>query len=232
MIGDTERGNAIEVFISYSHKDKHLRGELENHLTRLKRTGVITIWHDRKIDAGQKWADQIDEHLNTAQVVLLLISSNFLASDYCYDVEASRAMERSRAGDAHVIAVILRPVDWEGTPFSELQCLPTNAKPVTSWSNRDKAFADVAMGIRKVVDKLLREKQEEVTQQLIQAGVNPQATAIFEQILADAQRQRTERWKILKDVQTKIFEIQQDVTVNQARTADEAFKKWSEYIKG
>jgi len=146
----------IEVFYSYSHKDEELRDELEKHLSILRRQGVITGWHDRKISAGGEWAGEIDQHLNTAKVILLLISADFLASDYCYDVEMTRAMERHDNGDAQVIPVILRKVDWQGSPFGKLQALPTDAKPVTSWSNRDEAFANIAEGIRKAIEDLCK----------------------------------------------------------------------------
>lgn len=147
-------GTAVEVFYSYSHKDESLRDELLNHLSALKRQGVIANWHDRKIGAGREWKGEIDEHLDNAQVILLLISSDFLASDYCYDVEMKRAMERHEKGEARVIPVILRPVDWSGTLFAKLQALPRDAKPVTTWSNQDEAFADVARGIRAAVEDL------------------------------------------------------------------------------
>lgn len=232
MTGDAEPGDTIKVFFSYSHKDRDLRDELDKHLSALQRQGWITTWNDREIEAGQKWATQIDEHLNTAQVILLLVSSDFLASDYCYDVEAGRAMERYRAGDAQVIAVILRPVDLEGTPFSDFQCLPTDAKPVTSWSNRDEAFLDITKGIRKVIEKLLHKKQVDVKQQLINVGVNTQHTEIFTRMAADRQKTATERWKILQETQREIFEIAQATAANKARTQDKMFEKWDEYIRG
>jgi TIR domain-containing protein len=141
----------IEIFISYSHKDEALREELGKHLSLLKRRGVINEWHDRRIGAGQEWAGAIDEHLNSAAVILLLVSSDFLASDYCYDQEMKRALERHDAGDARVIPVILRSVDWAGAPFGKLQALPKDGKPVTSWPNQDEVFSDIARGIRKVV---------------------------------------------------------------------------------
>jgi formylglycine-generating enzyme required for sulfatase activity len=145
----------IEVFFSYSHKDVELRDELEKHLSILKRQGVIESWHDRRIGAGREWKGDIDKHLNTADVILLLISADFLASDYCYDVEMERAMERHEAGEARVIPVILRPVDWKGAPFGKLQALPRDAKPVTEWPNHDKALLDVARGIRAAVKELV-----------------------------------------------------------------------------
>ena len=149
---------AIEVFFSYAHEDENLRDELAKHLSILKRERVIMAWHDREISAGTEWAGHIDEHLNTAQIILLLISADFLASDYCYDIELTRAMERHAAGDARVIPVILREVDWRGAPFGRLQALPKNALPVTNWENRDQAFADVARGIRKAVKELTSKK--------------------------------------------------------------------------
>ena len=79
----------------------------------LKRQDIITAWYDREISAGTEWEGSIDAHLNTAHVILLLISADFLASDYCYDIELTRAMERHAVGDARVIPVILRDVDWE-----------------------------------------------------------------------------------------------------------------------
>ena len=143
--------SSIEVFFSYSHRDETLRNELEKHLTMLRRQGVISGWHDRRITAGSEWSGAIDEHIESAQVVLLLISADFLHSEYCYDVEMRRALERHSAGDARVIPVIARAVDWAGAPFAQLQALPTDGRPVSSWTNQDEAFTDVARGIRKVV---------------------------------------------------------------------------------
>lgn len=149
-----ESAKAIEVFFSYSHKDEDLRDELEKHLSILKRQGVIQSWHDRRIGAGREWEGEIDKHLNTAHIILLLISADFLTSDYCYEVEMKRAMERHQAGETRVIPVILRPCDWEDALFGKLQALPMDAKPITSWPNRDEAFLDVARGIRAAVEEL------------------------------------------------------------------------------
>ncbi len=154
----SESKGAIEVFFSYSHRDETLRDELAKHLSILKRQGVITAWHDRQITAGSEWAGAIDDHLNSARVILLLISADFLASDYCWDVELKRAIERHEAGDACVIPIILKPVDWSGAPFSKLQALPKNAQPVTSWANPDEAFLDVAKGIRRAVEAIVQAK--------------------------------------------------------------------------
>jgi hypothetical protein len=139
------------LFFSYSHKDEALRDELEVHLAMLKRSGAIESWHDRKIPAGDELDGAIDAKLNSAQVILLLVSPDFLASRYCYDVEVQRAMERHYEGSARVIAVILRPCDWESTPFAKLLLTPTDAKPVTKWPNQDEAFLDVVKQIREAL---------------------------------------------------------------------------------
>lgn len=144
----------IEIFYSYSPRDERLRQRLETHLGTLRQQGIITDWHDRKIIAGSDRMQSIDTHLMTAKVILLLISPDFLASDYCYGVEMQRALARHAAGEAWVIPVILRPVDWQGTPFAHLQCAPTDAKPITTWANRDEAFLNIATAIRSAIEHL------------------------------------------------------------------------------
>jgi len=146
--------SAVEIFFSYSHKDKELRDELAKHLSNLKRKGVIAEWYDRQIPPGKEWEEQINDHINTAQIILLLVSSDFIASDYCWKKEVQRAMQRYDAGEAVVIPIILRPVDWEGTPFHRLQGLPQNVKPVTLWQNQDEAFLDITQGIKTVIKNL------------------------------------------------------------------------------
>lgn len=143
----------IHLFYSYSHEDEQLRDELEKHLMGLKRQGILTDWYDRDIRAGDEWNRQINSHLNTADIILLLVSADFLASDYCYSIELTCALQRQKHGSARVIPVILRPVDWSVAPFGKLQALPTNAKPITLWANRDEAFENVAKGIRAVVEE-------------------------------------------------------------------------------
>ena len=144
----------ITLFFSYSHQDEALRDELAKHLSLLERQGVLSSWHDRQIAPGSEWAGQIDHYLEQAQIILLLVSSDFLASNYCYDIELGRALERHEAGEAVVVPVILRSVDWQGAPFRRLQALPKNGEPVTAWGDRDAAFTDVAKGIRKVAASL------------------------------------------------------------------------------
>ena len=93
--------------------------------------------------------------MNSAGVILLMVSADFMASDYCWDVEMSRVMERHDVGEAVVIPIILRAVDWHSAPFGKLQALPKDGKPVTSWPNLDEAFTNIATGIRGAVERLL-----------------------------------------------------------------------------
>ena len=144
----------IKVLISYSHKDEKLREKLEDHLSILKHDGVIDAWHDRKIIAGAEWETDIFTHLDQAQIVLLLISPSFLASNYCYVKEGKRALARHEQGEAVVIPVILRPCDWKGAYFEKLQVLPKDARPIVKWPDRDEAFADVAKGIRRRIEEM------------------------------------------------------------------------------
>jgi tetratricopeptide (TPR) repeat protein len=150
-------GAPVEVFFSYAHEDEKWRQELEKHLSMLKRSDLITAWHDREILAGKEWAQEIDRHLNTAHLILLLISPDFMASDYCWGVELQRAMERHHAGEARVIPILIRPVSWKGAPFGALQALPANNSPVASWLHPDDAFLQVAEGIRKAVEEVHRQ---------------------------------------------------------------------------
>lgn len=150
------------VFFAYARRDRRLRNDVEDHLALLKREGLISEWNDRMIAAGQEWKDQIDRHLEEADVILLLVSANFVASDYCYDIEMARAMERHYGGEARVIPVILRPCQWTSAPFGKLQALPTDAKAVTLWSNRDAALLNIADGIRVAVEEMTHGREKVV----------------------------------------------------------------------
>jgi hypothetical protein len=147
--------HTIKVFFCYAHEDDDLRKQLVNQLSYLRRLRYITGWFDRDIQAGTDWEHEIETRLDAASIILLLISADFIASDYCYTVEMQRALEKQKAGTAHVIPIILRPVAWEETPIGELETLPTGKKPVTQWADRDEAWLNVAQGIRELVKTLL-----------------------------------------------------------------------------
>lgn len=144
----------VQLFYSYSHKDESLRDQLKSHLSALTREGLISGWHDRMITAGTEWQGEIDENLQHARIILLLVSASFLDSDYCNDVELRYAMEHHHKGEARVIPVILKPCDWHHTVFAKLQALPKDGKAITKWSNRDDAWLDVVKGIRNALKEV------------------------------------------------------------------------------
>jgi internalin A len=152
-----ERRQSVRLFYSYSHKDEGLRNELETHLKLLQRRGLIDTWQDRKIEAGDDWKRRIDDNLERADIILLLVSSDFIASDYCYEIEMKRALERQEKGEAVVIPVIVRDVNLKDAPFAGLQSLPKDRLAVAEWKSRDSAWRDVSEGLEKVVEGI-REK--------------------------------------------------------------------------
>lgn len=144
----------IKIFYCYAHEDRDLRDRIDKHLGVLKRTGQVMGWYDREIQVGTEWEREIEVHLSTASIILLLVSADFVNSDYCYGMEMQKALEMHEKRKAHVLPILLRPVDWQDAPFAKLQILPTGAIPVTEWQNQDKALEDVARQIRTVVNTL------------------------------------------------------------------------------
>jgi tetratricopeptide (TPR) repeat protein len=159
----TAPARALEIFYSYAHEDEGLRQRLQTHLGVLKHQQLISEWHDREIRAGEEWAKQLRVHLDTADIILLLVSPDFLNSEYIHSVEMKRALERHNAGEARVIPIILVPVYWKDTPFSKLSVLPRDGKPVVSsfWHTLDEAFFDIAEGISKVVKEFPAKTKEQ-----------------------------------------------------------------------
>jgi hypothetical protein len=142
----------LRVFYSYSHVDEPMLHELRKHLAVLRRQGLITEWYDRDIEAGAAWRQEIARQIEAADIILLLVSADFLSSDFCYEEEMLRAVERSYRGEATTIGVILRPVDgWQSTPFASLQVVPRDGRPITRWPNADDAYSDVAARIRSLL---------------------------------------------------------------------------------
>ncbi|HEX8089116.1 MAG TPA: tetratricopeptide repeat protein, partial [Blastocatellia bacterium] len=149
----------VKIFFSYSHKDELWRHDLEQFLTPFIIQGIISNWHDRKILPGEEFDDKISENLNSAHIILLFVSVDFLASAYCYGKEMKRAMERYEAGEARVIPIIVRSCVWDTAPFGKLQALPTNARPLNTWRDRDRALTIVTNGIREVVNYIKNSDQ-------------------------------------------------------------------------
>ena len=145
-----------ELIFIYARYDEKLLNPLLKQLSPLKSQGLISGWYDREIVAGRDWEYEIDKHLNIASIILLLISPDFIASSYCYGREMKRALERQALGEARVIPIILRPVIWRYAPFGKLQALPKDAKPVTTWPNRELAYLDIALGIQKAITEQMK----------------------------------------------------------------------------
>jgi len=152
----------VKLFFSYSHKDEELRNELEIHLALLKRQGVISSWHDRRIIAGSELDKTISTELETANIILLLISAHFLASDYCYEKEMIRAVEKHKEGSAKVIPVILHPCDWHSASFGNLRATPTNGKPVSKFANQHEAFSIIAKDVREAAESMSEQNDRNI----------------------------------------------------------------------
>ena len=184
-----ESNKPLNLFYCYAREDKALCNELDVHLSGLKRQNHIITWSDREIRPGVAWKKEINANLKTSHLILLLVSPHFIASDYCYGIEMDYALQMHQAGKARVIPVIMRPVDWEDMPFSELKMLPTDAIPVASWANRDDAFLDIARNIRKTVKELrilLKTKEEWVEEGngFIDFKKNEEAIACFNRAIS------------------------------------------------
>jgi replicative DNA helicase len=151
-----------KIFFSYSHKDENLREQLNTHLSILKRNELIEEWHDRKITPGQDWRSEIDKHLDDSDIVILLISPDFIASEYCYANELSRAIERHEANQSIVIPIIVRPVNWSNAPFAKIQALPKDAIPVTTWPNIDEAWMTISEEIQKAISDVAKLKNRKI----------------------------------------------------------------------
>ncbi len=197
----------LRVFYSYEFSDRKWREKLAVHLSQLQREGLIEQWSDQQIFAGSVRSQAIDQAIRSADIILLLISADFLASDACYQDEMQHALERHQRGEARVVPLLVRPCDWQHSPFAHLQCLPRNTKPVTAWANQDQALVAIVQELRKIIT------QQQTLNQVAGAdrrlvdrngyGVNGQAlyTAIFEKSsgpawmahyrLTDEQRQQT-----------------------------------------
>ncbi|MCU0565643.1 MAG: SUMF1/EgtB/PvdO family nonheme iron enzyme [Oculatellaceae cyanobacterium Prado106] len=196
----------IKVFISYSRKDQDLRDKLETYLSPLVRLGKITIWHDRKIPGGAEWKEEIDHHIQTAEIILLLISTNFTHSKFCYETELPIAMARHDAEDAKVLPILLSSVPfWQELPFAKLQIYPSNSKPISEWDREAHAFGDIVLGIGAIVNDLFAARQQH------QQELNNWLAQIPLPLSADDQPELARRQKLAKindtEVSEKISEI-------------------------
>lgn len=152
---------AVKIFCSYSHKDEEYKDELETHLANLKRLGLIDLWTDRRILPGDNWDFEINDKLQNADIILLLISSDFIASNYCYDVEIKQAIKQHKEQKSITIPIALRECDWYDAPFSFIQGLPSDMKPIVSknWFSKDEAYKDVSVNLRRLINEIINRKQ-------------------------------------------------------------------------
>ncbi len=146
------------MFISYAHKDEPFKDDLVKHLRPLQRLGLVEQWNDRRIPAGVEWAPEISKHLDQARLIVLLISVDFVNSDYCYGIELERALVKHAEGTAVVVPVIVRSCLWQHSPFAKLQALPKDARAISTWADRDEAYTSVAESLRQVAETLLKPK--------------------------------------------------------------------------
>lgn len=173
----------LELFCCYAREDQEMLERLKKHLVPLQRQGQIIIWSDTNLHAGVEWEKELHRHLESADIILLLISPDFMNSEYCYSTEMKRAIQRHEQNNARVIPILLRPTYWKGAPFEKLQMLPTNAKPVKNWPSDDDAFHDITEQVNRVVS------ERQIQHALVEAdghahaGRYQEALACYEQIL-------------------------------------------------
>ncbi len=157
----------IEIFISYVRKDEKLLdmllNALEGPLKPLKQQGLVSLWHERDIQPGAIASLEVQKHLRAAHVILLLISADFIAMDFCYSEEMMQLTRRHQAGEVCLIPILLRETYWQEAPFGGFQPLPDNGEAVNSWENKDRAFLNVAKGVKKVIDELIALKSIQLT---------------------------------------------------------------------
>lgn len=153
-LANAQGTNALRLFVSYSHADEQLKDELLRHIEPLKHLNLIESWHDRKLVAGEEWEKVISKNLENADIILLLVSIDFINSKYCLDIELERALELHEEKKAVVVPIILRSCLWQHTAFAKLQALPQDAKAVYAWSDRDEALVNIANGIKQVAEEI------------------------------------------------------------------------------
>ena len=153
-LADVPGSKALSLFISYSHADEGVKTELLKHLEPLKKLHLVETWHDRKLKPGEEWENVISKELEKADIILLLVSIDFINSKYCYDIELDKALERHEQKTAVVVPIIVRNCLWQFTPFAKIQALPKDAKAISSWPDRDEAMTHVVDGIRLIAEQI------------------------------------------------------------------------------
>jgi tetratricopeptide (TPR) repeat protein len=205
---------SLKLFCSYARDDEGYVKELRTSLITLERQRLIEWWHDREIVPGSEWEEAIAQNLETADVIILLVSRDSMASNYVYEQEIRRAIERHDRSQALVIPVIVRPSLWKEESFAKLQALPTDAKPISTWDDQDQAWLDVANGIEKAVKDLANKLSkydkvdDQVRSELIdrsqtQFQSRPQEKEGFSYFLEGQSAQRTRRPELPSSAQLR-----------------------------
>ncbi len=145
----------LSLFISYSHKDEDVKNKIDTHLSSLKRSEKIETWNDGKIEPGSNWDEKIKKELDEANIILLLISANFIASDYIWNTEIKKAIERHEKMEAVVIPIFCKTCDYKDMPFAKLQGLPFGAKSLNEFNDIDVGLTEIANGIGKIIDNII-----------------------------------------------------------------------------
>lgn len=186
----------LRIFCGYAHEDESLFHELKKSLAILIRQEAISVWHYGDLHPGAQWEYEIEQELNNADIILLLISPNFMASDYCYSKEMNWAITRSMTGAARVIPILGKPTPgWEATPLGQLQTLPTGLLPIVSWRERAEAFADITKGLNGVIHQMQQEDRYPIKEYSIATRpFVPQFVPQSEQSRMPRQR-AIEQWK-------------------------------------
>jgi len=177
------KDNALNIFFCYAHEDEIFLDQLHRHLTPLQRQGFITLWYDREISAGADWAKEIDERLNTAQIIILLISPDFMSSEYCSKVQMKRALERHKQEETYIVPVLLRSCLWESTSLAQFNILPKDHVPITESPDLEEAFCDVAKEVRYLVENLNINEWRDKGNKLYRYGKYKEALLFYEKIL-------------------------------------------------
>jgi len=157
---DTEGNRPLRIFYCSAHQDKKFLDGVEKHLKHLIKRNDIVTWHHQQIIPGAEWANTIDVQMETADIILLLVSPDFLSSDYCIS-EMHKALEKRKSGKSHVVPILLRPVDYKNTPLSNLQMLPRGGQAISRRANRDEIFVEVGQEISLLVETLLAHRRED-----------------------------------------------------------------------
>ena len=202
MADGAHQEKPISLFYSYSHRDEALRGELEAHLSFLRQSKLTAEWHDRMIGAGDEWKGHIDRQLAAADIILLLVSADFLASDYCCGEEMTKALERHQLGEARVIPVILRPCQWRRTPLGSLQAVPKDGKPVSEWPNHDTAFNEIATAIERTIADLQQQRRRAAEQIQTQAQEARRRAEAEARQAAKEQKREAQLWREQDETET------------------------------